>query len=566
MAKMVPEKPREYNPASLEGVMFAALEKLPEEYLVIHSFKQVFVVDNVLHEGEADFIIFNPQLGVLCVEAKAGQVRYEDGNWKYANGKIMKHGGPYNQAANNKWALLTTMQNGPLKDLSKRCKCMHAVWFPSIKKSDLYSNHFPQEFDRNLTMTMESLENPEEAILSIFSIKLASSVKTDLSENDTKKLFREVFCPKFNIFPPAGFEHDLKKMVFHRLLKEQQNLLNYLVEQKTAVINGAAGTGKTMIAVEKAMRHAANGERVLFLCYNVHLKENLAETFKHSYIDYLTISGFACKLCGTEKPDYQSASDKILDMYLTGTFPYVHVIVDEGQDFGMDDIEEADILQCIHDTVVENDEVEGTFYVFYDKLQLIQSKQIPKYIADADCKLTLYRNCRNTENIAITSLKPISERTPKLFEGAVKGVPANIHFVENENVVAKKIEDIIAKLKAENISDIVILTCKTEGKSALTQFVHSGKYKNVRFTTCRKFKGLEADAVILIDVDEKVFDEEQKLLYYVGSSRARIMLDVVTDMDDAACTVVLENSLRYNKKIKKPKRDLAMALNAVPIL
>lgn len=321
-----------------------------------------------------------------------------------------------------------------------------------------------------------------------------------------------------------------------------------------------------MIAVEKAMRHASNGERVLFLCYNAYLKEYLADTFKHQNIDYLTISGFACKLCGTEQPDYKRACDKILDMYLSGTFPYVHVIVDEGQDFGMDNIEEADILQCIHDTVMDNDEVDGTFYVFYDKLQLIQSKQIPKYISDADCKLTLYRNCRNTENIAITSLKPISERSPKLFEGAVKGIPANIHFVSEEDAVATKIENIINRLRAENILDIVILTCKTEDKSTLAKCAQNGKYKNVKFTSCRKFKGLEADAVILIDVDENVFKENQKLLFYVGTSRARLVLDIVTDMDDLMCEEVLENVIRYNKKIKKPKREFAMALNAVPIV
>ena len=292
----------------------------------------------------------------------------------------------------------------------------------------------------------------------------------------------------------------------------------------------------------------------------------VADTFKHQHIDYLTISGFACKLYGTEQPDYKKACDKILDMYLSGTFPYVHVIVDEGQDFGMDDIEEADILQCIHDTVMDNDEVDGTFYVFYDKLQLIQSKQIPKYISDADCKLTLYRNCRNTENIAITSLKPISERTPRLYEGAVKGVPANLHFVNEANAVVTKVEDIINRLKVENISDIVILTCKTEERSALEKYVHNGKCKNVKFTTCRKFKGLEADAVILIDVDESVFGEEHKLLYYVGTSRARLVLDIVTDMGDLECEDVLQSVIKYNKRIKKPKRELAMALNAVPII
>lgn len=36
-------------------------------------------------------------------------------------------------------------------------------------------------------------------------------------------------------------------------------------------------------------------------------------------------------------------------------------------------------------------EVDGTFYVFYDKFQLIQSRQVPKYFFDADCKLILYK-------------------------------------------------------------------------------------------------------------------------------------------------------------------------------
>ena len=47
------------------------------------------------------------------------------------------------------------------------------------------------------------------------------------------------------------------------MLDEQSGILNFLTEQRSAVVNGAAGTGKTMIAVEKAVRHAADGEKVL---------------------------------------------------------------------------------------------------------------------------------------------------------------------------------------------------------------------------------------------------------------------------------------------------------------
>lgn len=44
------------------------------------------------------------------------------------------------------------------------------------------------------------------------------------------------------------------------------------------------------------------------------------------------------------------------------------------------------------------------------------------------------------------------------------------------------------------------------------------------------------------------------------------MLDIVTDMDDLKCEDVLQSVIKYNKRIKKPKRELAMALNAVPII
>lgn len=564
MAVMIPELPRDYDPLSLEGDMFKALSSLPDDYFVVHSFKNVFVEDNVLHEGEADFIVFNQNYGILCIEAKAGHIRYHGGCWEYASGKIMKHGGPYNQASQNKWDLLTRIQMSPLKDLQYRCKLLHAVWFPSVTEEDLRSNRFPPEFDRHITMTMEALESPQKYIDSIFGIELENNIQTNLSDSDTKRLLREIICPEFDIFPSSGFDVDLKKITFNRLLDEQKKLLNYLVEQKSAVINGAAGTGKTMIAVEKATRHASQGDRVLFLCFNAFLREHLDEKYANENIDYMTIDGFACKICKTQKADYKLASDKVIDMYLSGSFPYRHVIVDEGQDFGKEEIEESDFLQAIHDTVVENDEVDGTFYVFYDRLQLIQSSSIPKYISDADCKLTLYKNCRNTENIALTSLKPITERTPKLYQGAVKGVPAMIHFCKESDQVRKRVSEIIEDLKNDGITDVVILTCNTEDGSVLKPEIKDGKFRKKKFTTCRKFKGLEADAIILVDIDDTTFEEDNVQRYYVGTSRAMVRLEMVTQMDDEACTRVLKENLKYSKKIKKPKREFAYALNALP--
>ena len=566
MAIMIPDVAREFDPASLEGVMFDSLKKLPSDYYIVHSFKNVYVEDNVLHEGEVDFVIFNRTKGLLCLEAKAGAVKYEGGYWKYSSGCIMKHGGPYNQAAGNKWDLLNVVQNSPLKNIAGRCKFLHAVWFPSISQERLRGIKFPKEADRTITLTMEALEDPEPYISYLFDIELENNIKTDLGEQDVRRLIREIICPEFNIFPSKSFDNDLKKIVFHRLLKEQEGLLNYLVEQKSAVINGAAGTGKTMMAVEKATRHAFNGERVLFLCYNVMLRDYLDREYQNEYIEYMTIDKFACRVAKTEKPDYRAAGIKILDMYISGSFRYKHVIVDEGQDFGREEIEEADLLQTIYDVVVDNEKAGGTFYVFYDKLQLIQAKNIPKFISDADCKLTLYKNCRNTENIAITSLKAISDRNPKLYDGAIKGVPARIHYKENSEEVINCVASIIEELNEEGITDVTILTCKSEAVSILNNTCVNGTFKKKIFTTCRKYKGLEADAIILVDVDEKTFVSEAVQRFYVGASRARLRLEIVTTMTDTECESVLLNVVKYKKKIKNAKREMASAFNSMPVV
>lgn len=567
MATMIPEKPRVFDPASQEDLMFEALERLPQEYYVCHSLRLTVVSDNTFYESETDFLIFHPQKGVICLEAKAGQVKYEQGCWLYANGSPMHNDGPFNQASSNKWKLMKYIEFSRLNYLLDRCKFLHAVWFPSVNESQLRKMTMPPEADRNLVLTKEALSNPLPFIEKIFDIELPNRKKTSFSQKEEQIFVREILCPQFNVFPTASFESDLKSIVFHRLLKEQASILNYLDDQKIAVINGAAGTGKTMIAVEKAFRHAKDNEKVLFLCYNNQLKQFLTDIHPHENIDYYTISGFACKLCSSSVPNYGKLKSILEDMYLSESFPYMHVIVDEGQDFGLEDINESDILQSLRDIIADSKDEKGSFYVFYDKLQLVQGRQIPRYIADADCRLTLYRNCRNTENIAITSLRPISERKPKLFEGAVKGVPARIRFCSSNESVIESLDSTITSAVSEGFKDPVILTCKTEETSVAASLVSDGLYKKkYRFSTCRKFKGLEADMVILLDINKETFRSDNVLLYYVGTSRAMIKLEMLSTLTDDDCLEILRDRFGEQGKIKRPKKEFASVLNAIGTL
>ena len=567
---MIPEKPVDIPKGSREDEMFVSLSSLPDDYYVFHSFMLVTNTEGILRESETDFVVFHPAKGILCLEAKAGHVYCQNGTWYYGSGILMKHGGPFRQADMNKWKLQKYFEEKGMLNIWDKCKTIHAVWFPSVSRTELNSIQFPSEADKSITLTEESLGNIERDVERIFALDLPSSVVTTLSKGDVKRILENVLCPSFELVPSMVSELGIKRNAFNRLLKEQVNILNFLEEQPYAVINGAAGTGKTMIALEKARRHSEVGEKVLFLCFNRFLRDYCKANYPRDNVVYNTIDGFACSFCGTETADFLLLQDKLESAYYEGHFPFKHIIIDEGQDFGQDRIEEADIITTL-ETIVLSEEVNGSFYLFYDRNQLVQGKKIPRYISDSDCKLTLYRNCRNTENIAITSMRPLgSTSKPKMFAGCVRGESPKVYISENIDKQKVFLDNILKQLIENKIKDVVILTCKTEESSVFSQYCTDGKYPfdglQFRFTTCRKFKGLEADAIILVDVTKKGLNKSENLNFYVGASRARFFLSVLCQMNDEDCVETLKEFDTKASTVKRPKKAFAAALNALLVV
>ena len=566
MATMIPDMPKEFDPKSHEGIMFEELNDLPDEYYVFHSFEIVTIKDNVIFESETDFVIFHPQKGIICLEAKAGQVQYRNGYWQYGSGKRMKHDGPYIQAKRNKWSLSDYMNEHGLEYENNHCKKIHAVWFPDVPESYFAGAQLPAEGDINITLTSDSFGHIEECIEKLFKYDGQDRKTTCLSEKDTKRILDRVLAPAFKLISIPEMKKEHTKSVFRRMLKEQVALLNYLEEQNNAIINGLAGTGKTVMAVKKAELHSQKGEEVLFLCYNAFLRDYLRETYNYPHVHYYTIDGLACKLCETSRPDYSLMKSKLEEMYIESSFPYQHVIIDEGQDFGKIESEEEDLIDLIKTNAIEDENRNGSFYLFYDKNQMIQSRSVPKYINDADCKLTLYRNCRNTENIALTSLRLLgSNKSPKLINGAVLGDIPEMGFATTVNDTVEIINAKIDQYLEEGYSSITILTCKTEESSILADYCSDSKYKNkrgyVKFTTCRKFKGLESDVIIVVDVDKNTFsDKLGEQLMYVGTSRARFKLCCIIDMTESDCEELMKKrNIKYNRNIFK---SFSTAFNA----
>ena len=563
MAVMIPEIPNPFQPGSLEDVMFEALKSLPDSCMVFHSFRLTDVKDGILKESETDFIIFDRERGILCLEAKAGAVSFRNGRWMYGNGAPMRSGGPFRQAAANKWKLMELIGNSRLGFLTERIKFLHGVWFPSLSGERIDEIDMPPEADRKIVLGSEALSDTWTCIERLFSLDVPAGIVTDISDGEFRAVVREILCPKFNIFPPPGFDVDLKHAVFHRMLDEQSGILNFLTEQRSAVVNGAAGTGKTMIAVEKAVRHAADGEKVLFLCYNSELKKFLALHYANPLIDFMTLDGYVCRLCGVSVSDYGRAERKLKDFAAFDSFSYDHVVVDEGQDFGRDAIENVKLLQLLHDAVLADPNSKSSCYVFYDRLQAVQSDRIPVFIRNAECRLTLHKNCRNTENICRTAMSLLQERgRSEVLRGIAGKIPC-IHFCIEETYF-NALDDVIGGLRRDGIDDIVILTLSTETDSIVSGYVRNGVYEECRFMSCRKFKGLEADAVILVDFTERTVTDDA-MLFYVGASRARIRLEIMTVMDNESCRNALERTEGVGAG-RRPMRDLASMLKCTALV
>ncbi len=122
----------------------------------------------------------------------------------------------------------------------------------------------------------------------------------------------------------------------------------------------------------------------------------------------------------------------------------------------------------------------------------------------------------------------------------------------------------IDQLWEKHIRNIQVLTCKTLQTSILSRESDGEMYlyKGVRvpFTTCRKFKGLEADAIILIDLDANSLMKDENKLAYVGASRARHELFMIASMNEEDCKSLLV--LKDKKPGKNPEKTLAAQYNS----
>lgn len=572
MAQMIPQVMEEDNDSFGERLVFKALKDLPSEYTVFHSVRWNDINDkNTVVWGESDFTVLHPTKGIIVIEVKSGGIECIDNTWAYIRTDSLQRypmKNPLKQASRSKYRFIDIIKDlffdVSSSDEPQYCMVEAAVWFPSISKRDIVGE-MPIEYRPEIVLFENALESPQKFIDGIYDF-YEGYKHTKLSVDSFQKI-KSAFAPHYRVMPSLKSKRLEQEEVFVRLTKEQNSLLDYLEEQRTAAIQGAAGTGKTFLAIEKAKRLAQNG-KVLFLCFNQFLRLFLQDMKaedpeKFSNIDFFNLPQLVCQKL---RVPYVEEIDvlQFLENHDAYEWEYKHIIIDEGQDFNASEIEKLYDIALLQ---------EGAFYVFFDKNQFVQGRNFPGWLKNSECRLILNINCRNTYSIADTSGKPIGVE-PKVKNKSVKGDMPKFYICEDKAAGLKKLSMLIDQYRNNGYAydQICILTVRTETVSFIKGIEKIGNHSikttrgnsNVLFTTARKFKGLEADVVIIIDAEADTFaDEESKRLFYVGASRAKHYLDIVFVGDQIALEKMTANI--SDKKYQAPFVGIARSLNVKPV-
>jgi hypothetical protein len=534
MAKMVPvECDLSRRPQSEIQVFNAINQQFNDEWTVYHAFDYI---SRDMHkfrwDGEIDFLLYHPSHGILVLEVKGGQISHRDGQWYQNDRKIAC---PFEQAKRNKYAVLQLLgQSLGLKNKIVPVKLAHAVCFPTCGNCYIW----PPEAS-GLVATGNELPYLKDFIISVLAETRPIKAKI---ENDISNTVRQILMPYFDygyrLFERAGIDEH----ILMTCTESQCAILSALDNFKTLLVRGCAGSGKTIMAIKRAIQLASKNKNVLLICYNQLLAEHIKKTV--SAYPQITVSAFYdyCfeKLqllpeeLSTKQQDnnfYQEElPERLCQYFINNSFRFDAVIVDEGQDFSYS------CWKTMQNMVI----TDGHFYIFYDPDQNLFQPELTLPALPYP-PIILNRNCRNTRKIFDAIKSYSSDMNIAPMDAAPEGTPVKHYYVKDAAVRRELLTNILHSLVKDemvNLSDIVIIgghaldnTCI--GDSPMLGNIHvitghcpSGE-NQIAYHSYMKFKGCESPVVILLDVCDDDPRWQKKSAKYTAMSRARHLLIII---------------------------------------
>lgn len=556
MATCFPEAHLARSKSRAELVLYRALaDQLGPEYTIFHSVAWISRPRGLgPRDGEADIIIVHPSGGVLVVEVKGGKIRRDasKASWTStdARGAVHEIKNPFEQAKTAKFALLEKMKEVPAWQKLRigRFTLGHAAFFPDVGDADRLSDPASPAV---LIGDQNDLPALSEWIETAFEFWSSSDdgKQGGIGQNGVRA-FIDIFARDATTrqLLSARLKEEEDRRI--ELTERQGGILDLLQRQRRVMIAGGAGTGKTLIAREKAVRLVGEGMRVLLLCYNRGLADHLRE--QCAKIEMLDVATFhqVCDLwtrrvlaqTGTDllaeaRQAYPGAElyKELMPIALSNAIDriggiYDAIIVDEAQDFADDFWLPVEMLLT--------DPEGGLLYVFLDENQDIYRRSASIPIPGEP--LVLDRNCRNTAAIHDAAYRHY--RGGPVQRPAIAGSRVEILAAPTLELQARQIGQLVTRLtQTEGIAahDIAVLLCTASNREACEKFLRQFPFpksillgriedygpNSLTVDTVARFKGLERAVTIVWEFSDCDPERDRETLY-VGLSRAKSLLYV----------------------------------------
>ena len=484
-------------------------------------------------DAETDFVIADPARGILIVEVKGGRIEERDGQW-YSNSRPLDQP-PREQANRFLKAFLALFDAKGVP----RPPCGIATFFPDT----LFSTQ-PGESDvSGCVLGQRDLTWPEEALQQVMTCALVRPGKPAGRWIQTvHDLWGDTWIPRLNL----GLAAEVRREELLRLDEQQYEILQGLEENRTVLVAGSAGTGKTILAHTIASRLAEAGRRVLLLCFTEALARWLAAGNPgHPNLTVRAIKRYAVELLeqAGEKADVQETPVFWSEVSLraaVSALPVLRphwdaVIVDEGQDLAEDDwVLIADLSRG------------KRLWAFHDPEQAFwPDRQVKEDLFATRYRLQkAYRSPREIEHLAGLYLGRPADAA--LLAQAITMETIVVKACPSCTCVGQKIALEVDKLRASGLKPGEIAIVSLRGGAEPDSIVHAtevGGHKvvaadhpaageHIIAETFLRFKGLERPGIIVADIRLALGKPDYGRRMYIALTRALSTVRIVDNRDD----------------------------------
>ncbi|MEQ8773748.1 MAG: NERD domain-containing protein [Marinoscillum sp.] len=574
---LIPDNIRDFNSTG-EKILYMKFKNdgSTNSMFVLHSLFTNHHIKNI--SGELDFFVIAPGQGFFSIEVKHGGISRKNGEWCFTNreGKTtFKKTSPFAQQSATinsirKFVLSRIEQDKALHQRFSKILWGSGVAFTSMNE---FVDFGPEGHSWQI-LTKQGLNLPIGSYIESLSNGAHSESEGKFwydannsrpTKNDCELLLKilrgdfEVDYSEINRINDADNE-------IEEYTKEQFALLEFVRYNKRCLVQGCAGTGKTLMALELLRQKTEEGNHVGLFCFNTQLGAKLfsaSQKIENDNIKFCgTLHSFMVQNTQCKVP---SNEDELRSFYAE-SLPFEFLISSESLseesklDFLILD-EAQDLITPyyleVFDLILKGGIRNGDWAMFGDfSNQAIyqnnptESKELLNSSSDFTTFPPLKINCRNTKEIACQNTLLTGAQVPEFTSKNYSGKHVICKYPTKSSRLSILIE-ILKNIEKRKIpwEKVTLLSPKKLENSIASdnQLIRELIKLGLNTSTIQGFKGLENAIIVLYDFDEITSVKMQRLIY-VGISRAKQELYLILDksQEEAVGKLIQENYPKLN--------------------